>query len=129
MVPTAAPTSGSWTAKAGIGPASPAGCADSLRPQYQTDANPPEIGHNGAGAMQNMTALPQTDPSLLYRTRDEIYAADMLIAALKDLDLFTWIGEGTATIDDIADHFGFHRRPVDVMTTLFVAMGLMERED
>jgi predicted O-methyltransferase YrrM len=77
---------------------------------------------------QSLLDAPATDPTVLYRSRDEIYVDDMLIAALKGLDFFTWIGPRAVTGDDVAQHFGFHRRPVDVMTTLFVAMGLLERD-
>jgi SAM-dependent methyltransferase len=71
---------------------------------------------------------PTTDPALLYRSRDELYATDMLIAALGGLDFFTWLDSHPVTTDEIARHFAVHRRPVDVMTTLFVAMGLLERQ-
>jgi SAM-dependent methyltransferase len=73
-------------------------------------------------------ASPVTDPTALYAIRDGLYAADMLIAAVSALDFFTWLDDHPGTIDDIAAHFGFHRRPVDVMTTMFVAMGLLERD-
>jgi 3-hydroxy-5-methyl-1-naphthoate 3-O-methyltransferase len=78
--------------------------------------------------MPDLTRAPDTDPTPLYRMRDELYAADMLIAALTGLDFFTWLDTHPGTIDDIAQHFGFKRRPVDVMTTLFVAMALVERD-
>ena len=75
----------------------------------------------------NLTQPPTADPSRLYRSRDELYATDMLIAALVGLDLFTWLDSNPCTNDDIARHFDFHLRPVDVMTTLLVSMGLLER--
>jgi acetylserotonin N-methyltransferase len=75
-----------------------------------------------------LTRAPRTDPTALYRSRDELYALDMFIAALSGLDFFTWMEGGPRTIDDITAHFGLHRRPVDVMTTLFVAQGLLDRE-
>jgi acetylserotonin N-methyltransferase len=78
--------------------------------------------------MDDLTRAPRTDPSPIYRSRDELYADDMLIAALTGLDFFTWIDAHPGTVDDVARHFGFHRRPVDVMTTLFVAMELLERD-
>jgi SAM-dependent methyltransferase len=79
--------------------------------------------------MDDLTAPPRTDPSALIRSRDELYADDMFIAALNGLDFFTWLDTTAATIDDIARHFDFHTRPVDVMTTLFVAKGLLQRQD
>ena len=78
--------------------------------------------------MLDLTDAPQTDPVSLYRSRDELYADDMLIAALKGLDFFTWLDTHPGTVEDIARHFGLHSRPVDVMTTLFVAKGLLQRE-
>jgi acetylserotonin N-methyltransferase len=78
--------------------------------------------------MLDLTAAPSTDPTSLYRSRDELYAEDMLIAALAGIDFFSWLGADAATIDDITRHFGFHARPVDVMTTLFVAKGLLARD-
>ena len=71
--------------------------------------------------------LPQTDSTPLYRGRDELYAEDMLIAALRGFDFFTWLDAHPGSVADIARHFKFHERPVDVMTTLFVAKGLLER--
>jgi SAM-dependent methyltransferase len=52
----------------------------------------------------------------------------MLIAAVSGLDFFTWLDDHPGTIDEIATQLGFQRRPIDVMTTLFVAMGLLERD-
>ena len=77
--------------------------------------------------MRDLTEAPGTDPSALYRSRDELYATDMLIAALQGCDFFTWVDTHPSTVDEIAQHFGFHPRPVDVMTTYFVARGLLER--
>ena len=77
--------------------------------------------------MRDLTEAPTTDPTSIYRSRDELYADDMLIAALNGFDFFTWLDAHPGPVDAIAGHFGFHRRPVDVMTTLFVARGLLER--
>ncbi len=78
--------------------------------------------------MQDLTRAPTTDPTPLYRSRDELYATDMLIAAVNGLDFFTSLDGHASTVDHIAQHFGFARRAVDVMTTLFVAMELMARD-
>jgi predicted nicotinamide N-methyase len=77
--------------------------------------------------MQDLTQAPTTDPTSLYRSRDEMYGTDMLIAALNGLDFFTWLDAHPSTIHDIARHFTFAVRAVDVMTTQFVAMELMTR--
>jgi SAM-dependent methyltransferase len=52
----------------------------------------------------------------------------MLIGAVGELDFFSWMAGRTASVAEIARHFGAHERPIDVMTTLFVAMGLLERQ-
>ena len=80
--------------------------------------------------MHDLTLAPGTDPTLLYRGRDELYAEDMLIAAVKGFDFFTVLAgleSRVGSIDEIARHFGFQARPVDVMTTQFVARGLLQR--
>jgi SAM-dependent methyltransferase len=79
--------------------------------------------------MHDLTSAPRTDPTPLYRSRDELYVTDMLIAALTGLDFFSWLDSHPGTVGHIARHFEFHPRPVDVMTTLFVAMGLLQRDN
>ena len=76
-----------------------------------------------------LTRGPSVDPTPLYRSRDELYADDLLIAALNGFDFFTWLEAHPSSIAEIARHFGFHERPVDVMTTLFVARALAVRDD
>ena len=75
----------------------------------------------------DLTARPQTDPVDLYRVRDGIYAADMLLTALVHLDLFSWLAEHPGTQDDICRALDITPRPADVMLTLFAAMGLVEQ--
>jgi hypothetical protein len=76
----------------------------------------------------DLTAAPATPADTLYAARDGICAADMLIAAVRGLDFFTWLADRPGTVAEIAAALGFAPRPVDVMTTLFVAMGLCERD-
>ena len=78
--------------------------------------------------MPDLTLEPTADPTALYAIRDGLYAPDMLIAAVNGLDFFTWLDAHPGSVDDIAGQFGFQHRPVDVMTTLFVAMGLVARD-
>src|SRR5512145_2157362 len=78
--------------------------------------------------MTDLTQAPATDPTPLYRSRDELYADDMMIAALNGLDFFTWLDAHPGTVEDIARGLALHSRPVDVMTTLFVARGLLQRD-
>lgn len=78
--------------------------------------------------MTSLPALPNTDPTSLYRWRDGFYAADLLTAALVWLDLFSWLDEHVTDLAGICDAFRIHERPTDVMLTLFAAMGLVERD-
>jgi 3-hydroxy-5-methyl-1-naphthoate 3-O-methyltransferase len=81
------------------------------------------------GRMTDLTLAPKTDPSQLYRYRDGFYAVDMLDVALVELDFFSWLnGVGPKSLAELAAHFEFHLRPLDVMTTLFVALGLLIRD-
>jgi SAM-dependent methyltransferase len=70
---------------------------------------------------------PITDPASLYQRRDGLYATDLLIAALAGLDFFTRVGDRAVTLAALAHELNVHVRPADVMTTLFVAMGLLAR--
>ena len=57
-----------------------------------------------------------------------LYAADLLTAAIVELDLFTWLDEQPSSLSDTVRVLGIHPRPTDVMLTLFVAMDLLRRE-
>jgi len=74
----------------------------------------------------DLRTVPQTDPVDIYRVRDGIYAADMLLTAIVHLDLFSWLAEHPSTIDEVCSALGTTHRPTDVMLTLFAAMGLVE---
>jgi predicted O-methyltransferase YrrM len=76
-----------------------------------------------------LRTAPQTDPTGIYRVRDGIYAPDLLLAAIVHLDLFTWLAENPATLDEICRALAITGRPADVMLTLFAAMGLIEERD
>lgn len=74
-----------------------------------------------------LTIAPATDPTSLYRYRDALYAEDLLIVALVRLDFFTALAAEPADLDALCRRHEIHHRPADVMVTLFVAMGLIER--
>ena len=75
----------------------------------------------------DLLQAPSTSPASLYRYRDGLYAADLLTAAIVELDFFTWLAAHPSTFDAICAHFGIHPRPADVMLTLLVARGYVER--
>src|SRR5947209_5976468 len=73
--------------------------------------------------------MPRTDPTSIYRYRDGLYAVDVLTAAISHLDFFTWLAEHPATKPAISEALNLRERPLDVMLTLFTAMGLLEAKD
>lgn len=76
----------------------------------------------------DLLARPNTTPESLYRYRDGIYAADLIATAIVEFDLFTWLADHPATLDDVCAQFGFARRPADVLLTLAVARGYLARD-
>jgi len=71
---------------------------------------------------------PLTDPTSIYRYRDGLYATDLLTAAICHLDFFNWLKEHPADQQTICRSLVLQERPVDVMLTLFTAMGLLEKK-
>ena len=45
----------------------------------------------------DLRTAPETDPVDIYRVRDGIYAADLLLTAIVHLDLFSRLGEQPTT--------------------------------
>ena len=76
----------------------------------------------------DLLTAPTTSPLSLYRYRDGLYAADLLTTAIVEFDFFTWLDAHPSTLTEVCASFGFHPRPADVMLTLFVARGYVERD-
>jgi hypothetical protein len=72
---------------------------------------------------------PATDPSSLYALRDGSYASDLLIAAIAEFDLFTFLADRPSTPAEICQAMALVPEPVDVMCTLLLALGLVERRE
>ena len=69
------------------------------------------------------------DPTLLYRVRDGAYAADLLIAAVAEFDMFTWLADhGPARADALREVMGWAERPADVLLTYSTALGVLARD-
>lgn len=69
-----------------------------------------------------------TDPTDLYRIRDGVYAPDLLIVAVVELDLFSWLADrGPITVNALAGGLGLAGRPADVLVTYLAARGLLAR--
>jgi hypothetical protein len=77
--------------------------------------------------MSSLADLP--DPTALYRIRDGVYAADLLIVAVATLDLFTWLeARGPVQASELVEQMGLVDRPVDVLLTYCTALGLINRD-
>lgn len=69
------------------------------------------------------------DPTVLYRARDGVYAADLLIAAVVEFDVFSWLdAQGQVTAAQLRAGLGFAERPADVLLTYCAALGLVDRD-
>jgi len=73
----------------------------------------------------SLTTLPKTDPTSILRYRDGIYAVDLLTAAVVEFDFFTYLADQPGCLDEICEHFGWARRPADVLVTLAKANGFL----
>jgi hypothetical protein len=76
----------------------------------------------------DLLRCPSTDPTAIYRYRDGLCAADLLTAAMCHSDFFNWLSGHPADQATICRSLGLKERPVDVMLTLFTAMGLVRRD-
>jgi len=79
--------------------------------------------------LQDLRLAPRTDPTLIYRYRDGLYAVDLLTTAIAWLDFFTWLSENPSDLEGICNSLQIKTRPTDVMLTLFAAIGLVRRDD
>ena len=69
---------------------------------------------------------PQTDPAQLLRYRDRQYAAELLAAAIRHFDFFSWLNDNPASdTETICKQFDFAARPADVLLTLCRANGFI----
>ncbi|MGH3942991.1 MAG: methyltransferase [Pseudonocardiaceae bacterium] len=77
-----------------------------------------------------MTAdLVVPDPTVLYRVRDGVYAPDLLIAAVAEFDLFSWLARREpVTAAQLCAELGMACRPADVLLTYCAALGLVDRD-
>lgn len=79
--------------------------------------------------MTGLDLLPATDPTSLLRHRDGVYAIDLLTAAITEFRLFDRLRESPGTLPEICERFGWDERPTDVLLTLCLANGYLERSD
>jgi 3-hydroxy-5-methyl-1-naphthoate 3-O-methyltransferase len=69
------------------------------------------------------------DPMVLYRVRDGVYAPDLLIAAVAEFDLFSWlVRREPVTAARMCAELGLATRPADVLLTYCAALGLIDRD-
>ena len=77
-----------------------------------------------------LTQQPTTDPAGILRYRDRQYAAELLAAAIGQLDMFSWLNanDGPST-EAWREHFELAARPADVLLTLCRANGFIITDD
>lgn len=80
---------------------------------------------NDSSSPAHSLLSPATDPTALFRRRDGLYASDLLVTAIGWLDLFNWLSKHSSNREVVCSQFLLAARPVDVMLTLFTAMGLL----
>ena len=80
-------------------------------------------------ASLDLTRAPSTDPLAIYRYRDGLYAVDLIAAAITEFDLFTKLATKPSDLATVCRDLGTHRRPTDVMLTLFAANGFLTLKD
>lgn len=68
------------------------------------------------------------DPTALLRLREGVYAGDLVIAAIVELDLFTRLSGQWLSPVEIAGELGLAERPTVVMCELLESLGLLERD-
>ena len=73
--------------------------------------------------------LPEPDIAQVIRWRDSSYAADLYIAAVSWLDLFTYLDQTPATEAELRAHFQIKERPTRTMIRLFESWGLLDNVD
>lgn len=73
--------------------------------------------------------LPGPDVAQVIRWRDSSYAADLYIAAVSWLDLFTHLDQIAASEAELCAHFQIKERPTRTMIRLFESWGLLDNID
>ena len=76
-----------------------------------------------------MIEVPSTYPSNLLRLRDSVYSADLFIAAVSNLNLFSWLDKNPADLQEVCSSLQIEERPADVMLTLFKSLDLIEEKE
>ncbi len=76
--------------------------------------------------MDDLTRLPATDPTDLFRVRDSLYGPELVGAAVIGLDFFTHLAHSPADAQTLCRELSMAERPADVMLTYFCALGLLE---
>lgn len=79
--------------------------------------------------MRKTLQSPKCDPSELLRYRDGLYGGELLGAAIAGFDLFSRLAKRPMKQRTICTSLRLAQRPVDVMFTLFSAMGLVQDID
>lgn len=69
------------------------------------------------------------DPTALLRLREGVYAGDLVIAAIVELDLFTRLSGRRLLPQEISHTLGLAERPTVVMCDVLESLGLLESDE
>ncbi|WFU80360.1 methyltransferase [Bradyrhizobium sp. CIAT3101] len=72
--------------------------------------------------------VPSPDIAQIIKWRDSSYAADLFIAAVSWLDLFTHLDGQPVTEEELRVHFSLRERPTRTMVRLFESWGLISKQ-
>ncbi|MGJ4922731.1 methyltransferase [Bradyrhizobium sp. SZCCHNRI3018] len=76
----------------------------------------------------DVSQVDRPDIAQVIKWRDSSYAADLYIAAVSWLDLFTYLDGHPVSEDELREHFSLRDRPTRTMIRLFESWGLIARE-
>lgn len=79
--------------------------------------------------MTGLNRIPETDPTSILRSRDGIYAVDVLTAAVAEFRIFDHLQDSPSTLEDLCRKFDWVERPADVLVTLCKASGYLHEDE
>ena len=79
--------------------------------------------------MTGLNRIPETDPTSILRSRDGIYAVDVLTAAVAEFRIFDHLQDSPSTLEDLCREFDWEERPADVLVTLCKASGYLHEDE
>jgi hypothetical protein len=104
-----------------------------VRKEFGMNAQHSALTHTSAissrpVSITEATPIPAPDIAQMIKWRDSSYAADLYIAAVSWLDLFTFLDGNPVTEEALRLHFSLGERPARTMVRLFESWGLVLKQ-